>query len=62
VKPRITSERISEPEALFCTTSPSVREPAPVPSISIFGVPAKPGWVVPSMMTGAVIAGSGLVG
>ncbi len=39
--------------------SPLLPAPAPAPSSSIKGVPVYPGCVVPSMVTGAVIAGSG---
>ena len=36
--------------------------PAPVPSISIMGVPGKSGWVVPSSATGSLMVGSTAVG
>ena len=36
--------------------------PAAPPASSISGVPAYPGWVKPSIRTGAVIAGSGVLG
>ena len=39
--------------------NPFAPAPAPAPSSSIKGVPEYPGCVVPSMVTGAVIAGSG---
>ena len=45
----------SEPEARASPTAPA---PALAPSSSINGVPEYPGWVVPSMVTGAVTAGS----
>ena len=38
--------------------SPLAPEPALVPTSSINGVPVYPGWLVPSMVTDAVIAGS----
>src|ERR1700741_2758189 len=43
-------------------TSPFTLVPAELPSNSIIGVPGKSGWVVPSMMTGLVMVGSGEVG
>ena len=32
--------------------------PAPLPSNSMIGLSVKPGWVVPSMITGSVITGN----
>src|ERR1051326_951492 len=42
--------------------SPSAAAPALEPLSSMRGKPAKPGWVVPSMVNGFVIAGNGLTG
>ena len=39
------------------TSSPATPWPAPAPSSSMSGVPAYPGWVVPSIVTGSVISG-----
>ena len=42
--------------------NPYWKPPAPVPSSSMSGVPAKPGCVDPSMTTGSVTVGSALSG
>ena len=56
VKRLIAKARIVEPPAE--SVMPLTNPPAEPPSNSISGIPAKPGWVEPSMMTGKLIRGS----
>ena len=49
-------------QLLVVMRKPSVEAGVPVPFNSISGAPAKPGCVVPSMVSGSVIAGSRLMG
>ena len=57
LKPRMTSPRMVLPELPAPSSRPLTPEPAAVPDSWMIGVPAKPGWVVPSMSTASVIVG-----
>ena len=55
-------ERTQRAPACDARVRPEAPAGAPLPSISMSGVPAKPGCVLPSMTTGWVTAGSSIVG
>jgi hypothetical protein len=59
--PRIISPRIAPPVPMMrrpLTPAPLMDDPSSVMS----GVPAKPGWVVPSIVTGPEMTGSAAAG
>ncbi len=62
LKPVMSSPSIVLSAAPAASSRPLAPEPAEVPSIWMSGVPVYPGWLIPLIVTGVVMIGSGVRG